>query len=136
MKPVQLLEYGYLFWVKCATWVPGELLSPISASFCLVMFDPLVFQGNVAELLRIISFSTMIFGMLSTMIAPVLLSITISWLALTTFAVISILAAFVHMFLPNLGSVPMFTSVEEGERYYSSKKATGNIAKIIVSSKK
>ena len=78
----------------------------------------------------------MLFGMLSTMIAPVLLSISISWLALATFAIISILAAFVHIFLPDLASVPMFTSVQEGERYYSSKKATGNLAKIIASSQK
>ena len=78
----------------------------------------------------------MLFGMISTMVAPVLLSISISWLALATFAVISILAAFVHMFLPDLASVPMFTTVQEGERYYSSKKAAGNLAKIVVSSQK
>ena len=78
----------------------------------------------------------MLFGMLSTMIAPVLLSISISWLPLATFAAISILAALAHVFLPDLTTVPMFTSVQEGDRYYSSKKATGNLAKIITSSHK
>ena len=61
----------------------------------------------------------MLFGMLSTMVAPVLLSVPISWLALATCAAISILSSFAHLFLPDLSEVPMFTTVQEGERYYS-----------------
>ena len=61
----------------------------------------------------------MVMALLSTMISPLMLSIPIIWVGLTTFAIVSILAAVALTFLPDLTSVPMFTSVGEAEKYYS-----------------
>ena len=42
-----------------------------------------------------------------------------SWLPLTTYGILSIVGALCTFFLPELGTVPMFTTVAEGERFYS-----------------
>ena len=55
------------------------------------------------------------------MISPLMLSISISWIGLATFATVSILAAVAQVFLPDLTSIPMLTSVREAEKYYSNK---------------
>ena len=77
--------------------------------------------------------TVMLFGFLSSMLSPLLISVPISWLPLTVFATISFIAALGHWFLPDLSTVPMFASVEEGQRYYTSRKTTKNLAKIITS---
>ena len=77
--------------------------------------------------------TVMLFGFLSSMLSPLLISVPISWLPLTVFATISFIAALGHWFLPDLSTVPMFASVEEGQRYYTSRKATKNLVKIITS---
>ena len=99
----------------------GDFISPTLVSFTRVMFDRQVLHGKetLKFHFRNIFQSSLVIALLSTMISPLMLSISITWIGLATFATVSILAAVAQIFLPDLSSVPMFTSVREAESYYS-----------------
>ena len=64
----------------------------------------------------------MIVGQVGTMIAPPILRLQYEWLPLTVFGVLSLFSAFMHFFLPDLTSVPMFNTTAEQKRYFSKVK--------------